>query len=231
VRSCRIGELARACDNGAMYSFLKLRQLGAAIDLVMLTWARALRLRAEDVSLILLVGHRKQCAVELATWCGRTRQQVHRNLHRLELKKVLVPQLVSAAGRVQLWALGERGTRIFEVLQAQVKVWDAHLAEVYELESVMCALEGAMLAMVNRPSDSGGWEQSLRMPRPLRENEAWALEANALLEKLGEEIAAEPEADAAAARAAAREAARLRREEEETEKRRAAYRKMWDGGD
>lgn len=203
-----------------MFSFIKAHQFSAAMEVVMKTWARALRLRREDVMIILTIGHhRRQGTSELGAWTGRARQQVHRNLRSLERKKVVCPSLLSAAGKVMLWALTERGKRIYEVLRDQVTIWEAHLDHVFELEATMHALYRGVSALVNRPHEPGGWERSLQTPRPIETEEVWALEATTRLRELGAEIEAEVVTDdPAKARAIARSVeAKTRLAEQERE--------------
>ena len=179
-----------------MYSFIKTQQLSAAMDVVMKTWARALRLRREDVLVILIVGDQmKGSCSELAGQTGRARQQVHRNLRRLEAKKVVRPSDYSAAGRVLLWQLTERGKQIFEVLRGQVRIWEAHLDRVYELDATVSALRHALHAIVRQTSDVKGWENALCDPDPIFEEEVWALEATTQLLELGAQIQAEAAGD------------------------------------
>lgn len=175
-----------------MYSFIRAQQFSAAMEVLIGTWARALRLRREDVMIILITGHEyKQAASNLATWTGRARQLVHRNLRGLEKKRVVRPAVFSAAGKVLLWELTERGKRIYEVLRDQVSLWEVHLDTVFELEATVYALYRGVHAIVGRPHDSAGWERSIQTPQPLSSNEVWALEATARLRELGAEIEAE----------------------------------------
>lgn len=175
-----------------MYSFIKTQQLSAAMDVVMKTWARALRLRREDVLIILIVGDQlKQGCSELAGRTGRARQQVHRNLRRLEAKKVVRPAHYSDAGRVVLWQLTERGKQIFEVLHGQVRIWEAHLDRVFDLDATVSALRRAVNAIVYQTSDAAGWDNALRTPEPVFEEQVWALEATTQLLELGAQIHAE----------------------------------------
>ncbi|HEY0880399.1 MAG TPA: hypothetical protein VGD87_02655, partial [Archangium sp.] len=81
-----------------MYSFIKAQEFSAAMEVVIGTWARALRLRREDVMIILITGFWKQGASELAGRTGRARQLVHRNLRGLEKKKVVCPAALSPSG-------------------------------------------------------------------------------------------------------------------------------------
>lgn len=202
-----------------MYSFIKAQEFSAAMEVVIGTWARALRLRREDVMIILITGIWKQGASELAGRTGRARQLVHRNLRGLEKKKIVCPAALSPSGKVLLWELTERGRRIYDVLRDQVAIWEAHLDEVFELESTFYALHRGVAAIVGRPHDPRGWEHSLKTPRPVSAEEVWALEATARLRDLAAEIAAEVvSATPAEERANARRAAaELRRDQEERE--------------
>lgn len=154
-----------------MSTWLAAKQALTAMDRVMRGWARDLGLDECGVMVLLLLRVRGPCpAWQLALLCGRVRQQVHRSLRMMERRGLVEGRDLSARGRVQQWALTERGRDLGEILEGAMAIWDRLLGSTVELPTVVRALERMVETMVNGPS-ADGWR--LLVPDELRREPIW----------------------------------------------------------
>jgi DNA-binding MarR family transcriptional regulator len=138
------------------------------LDLVFREWARLLGLDECAVMLVLLLSELgDRSAAELATRCGRRRQQVRRSLLMLERQGRVEVSHLSATGRAHGWSLTEAGIATARCLNEGVAAWTDQLDREVDLGTVASSLERIVALALNRKT-SNGWAQGLCEPRELR---------------------------------------------------------------
>lgn len=149
-----------------MRLWLRMRQAMAAMDVVMRSWGTALALSGPDLVVMMLLQERpRRCGADLATFAGRTRQNLQRTLDGLQGRGLVAPARHSAAGKVQAWELTENGLVVLKAIHARMGAWEQMLSAALELEAVTWDLERIVETIVHRPHGGNGWAPGLAEPR------------------------------------------------------------------
>ncbi len=110
-------------------------------------------------------GRDPECNLALRT--GRARQQVHRSLRRMQRRELVMPVETSARGRVQGWALTERGWTMWGLLERSILAWEEELNRWLDVPELTRSLQRLVMIVVNRPGGDG-WGRGLLIPHELR---------------------------------------------------------------
>lgn len=173
-------------------TWVALQQSLRAIEAVSRSWARELVLEPSDVLLLLLFSRTEQTPTTLAQLCGRSRQQVHRSLLRLESEGVVEVASFTRRGKIAAWRLSATGLTRLECIERRMAIWEQHLVGRVDVDVLLHELRGTLRALVNRMVDA--YFSGLYRPEELRRdpNLEFAREAVALQESIVEARARRP---------------------------------------
>lgn len=204
--------------------WVALQQSLRAIEAVGRFWATQLGLEPTDVLLILLVGRAARTPTVLGNMTGRTRQQVHRSLLRLEALGLVEADGFSRRGRVAAWRLSPPGLLRLDCLERRMAIWEQHLSPRVEIDALIEDLRVTLRALVNRSME--GYFEGLYVPDELRRDPNLEFMHEAM--KLRESDAhadANPSPTTQRKEAARRHAEAAEMEDEEAA--RAAWQNLW----
>lgn len=148
-----------------MAAWVALQQSMRAVDSVERFWARELRLEPTDVLLFLLISRGEQTPTELGNRTGRSRQQVHRSLVRLEGAGFVTASL-GRRGLVSGWRLTPAGLLRLECLERRMAIWEKQLSTLVDVDALIEQLRWMLRTLINRSVE--GYFEGLFLPYEFR---------------------------------------------------------------
>lgn len=168
-----------------MEHLIRIWQALTAIELMFKRVARDVELAPLDtwVLVVAAVAGEPVSGAWLARQTGRARQQVHRSLEALALRKLVARSDVADAQAVR-WEVTPLGKRVVRLVDVIAQGWLLGATRRVDLEALGDTLERLVISIVNRDTD--GWRRGLS-----REVSAEGGELQMVAEDLADELVAE----------------------------------------